>query len=63
MITYKETKEYSIDKIVELYKDAGWISYTENPSLLKKAYDNSDYVLFAWDKDKLVGTIRVITDF
>ncbi len=48
--------------LIDLYKDAGWVNYTTNTEMLEKAYDNSLYVLTAWDYEKLIGAIRIVGD-
>ena len=58
----KEYKNYNADEILSLYKDAGWISYTEKPQMLKEAYEKSFCVLGAYEEDKLIGIIRAVGD-
>ena len=50
------------DELISLYDDAGWSNYTNDPQMLKGAYDNSLKIVSAWDKNKLIGVIRVIGD-
>ena len=52
---------YDID-VRELYDDAGWVVYTNNMLKLMDAIKNSLKVVTAWDKDKLVGLVRVVGD-
>ena len=61
-ITYKENIKIDINDITNLYNDAEWRAYTKDLEQLKRAIDNSTYVLSVWDNDKLVGLIRVISD-
>lgn len=58
----KEYKEYNEEEILNLYKNVGWINYTNNPNMLKAAYANSLKILGAYEKDKLLGIIRVVGD-
>lgn len=62
MIQYREDKDIEISKLMNLYQDAKWSNYTDNPELLSEAVRNSTYVLTAWDEDKLVGLIRAVGD-
>ncbi|BBF42173.1 acetyltransferase, GNAT family [Lachnospiraceae bacterium KM106-2] len=60
-----EIKEMVIpnkEDLLSLYNDAGWSNYTSHPDMLKQAYERSLYILTAWDKDQLVGTIRIVGD-
>lgn len=52
----------SIHDLVGLYNDAGWINYTNNIEMLKLAYNNSLKIVSLWDKNKLIGIIRVVGD-
>ena len=59
---YKKSKNLPIQKLVTLYNSVGW-KQAKHPDLLKKAIKNSDYVISAWDNDKLIGLGRAITDW
>ncbi|WP_425448916.1 GNAT family N-acetyltransferase [Dethiothermospora halolimnae] len=61
-IQYKEGLTFSKEDIKNLYEDAKWSLYTDNMDELMKAITNSLKVITAWDKDKLVGLIRVVGD-
>lgn len=61
-IQYKEGLTFSKEDIKNLYEDAKWSLYTDNMDRLMKAITNSLKVITAWDKDKLVGLIRVVGD-
>ncbi|SEN89833.1 Acetyltransferase (GNAT) domain-containing protein [Amphibacillus marinus] len=62
MIILKQTKQLNQDQVLELYNRLGWTAYTSEPEQLMKAIANSLSVVTAWDKDKLVGLIRVVGD-
>lgn len=66
MITYKTIKKISPEKLFNLYDSVSWIGKTNNKKkhalLISKAHNISDAVFSAWDKDELVGVVRVITD-
>ena len=58
-------KEYAVYKeaeILGLYTSLGWTNYTDNPTMLKKAYLNSLKIYGAYVDDKLIGIIRVVGD-
>ena len=48
--------------ILQLYTDAGWTLYTNNPEQLTRAIQNSHYVLSAWDGEELVALLRAVGD-
>ena len=48
--------------ILQLYSDAGWTLYTNNPEQLTRAIQNSSYVLSAWDGEELVALLRAVGD-
>lgn len=61
MIDYKNCKEFKAEQLKELFQSVGWVS-ADYPNKLVKALANSDTVISAWDKEKLVGLINVIDD-
>ncbi|MBX7043988.1 MAG: GNAT family N-acetyltransferase [Ignavibacteria bacterium] len=48
--------------MLDLYSDAGWTLYTNDPGLLKEAIAGSHYVVQARDEGKLIGLVRCISD-
>lgn len=58
----KEYKNYNDEEILNLYKSVGWTNYTSNPQMLQAAYAHSLKILGAYEKDKLLGIIRVVGD-
>ena len=58
----KEYTEYKEQEILHLYHSVGWTNYTQNPEMLKKAYDHSLKIIGAYDEEKLIGIIRVVGD-
>jgi len=66
MIKYKTIKKLPPQRLYELYELVSWTKGIKNKKkhglLISKAYNNSNAVFSAWDKDKLVGIIRVISD-
>lgn len=61
-ITFSESKQIHLEKVLSLYNDAGWTSYTNVPETLIKGISSSLFVYSAWDQDNLIGLIRVIGD-
>ena len=60
-----EIKEYTFfnkDEILRLYSSVGWTAYTNNFSALEQGFKNSLLVLAAYEKDELLGIIRVVGD-
>ena len=61
MIKYKAGKRIAGKKLAELYQAVRWLHFKQ-PDKLKEAYRNSDFVVTAWDGERLVGAGRIITD-
>ncbi|MGM0437788.1 MAG: GNAT family N-acetyltransferase [Bacillota bacterium] len=61
-IIYKHNSSFTENDILSLYDSLGWIEYTKNMEKLIRALNNSLYILTAWDKNKLVGLVRVVGD-
>ncbi|WP_412062789.1 GNAT family N-acetyltransferase [Rubrivirga sp. IMCC45206] len=49
-------------RIATLYRRAPLLRSTDNSERLWAAFENSSLVLTLWDKDRLVGLARVLTD-
>jgi GNAT superfamily N-acetyltransferase len=60
-ITYSETREFSIDGLLELYRALEWSS-AQKPELLQRALASSHAVVSAWDGKRLVGLGNAISD-
>lgn len=58
----REYSHYKEDQILQLYNEVGWTAYTKDMSSLKNGYKNSLLILAAYDKDTLLGIIRVVGD-
>lgn len=50
-------------QIIEVYNSSGINRPTADSERIAKMYDNSNLIVTAWDKDKLVGISRSLTDF
>ena len=58
----KENIVPTMDELISLYDNVGWSNYTNNPKMLKEAYQNSLKIISVWDNNQLVGIIRVVGD-
>lgn len=61
-IDIKEDAVLDMENVLFLYSDAGWSSYTKEPSALAEGISNSLKVITAWHQDLLVGLIRAVGD-
>ena len=61
-LVFKEEIILNVEDILYLYNDVGWNSYTKDIDSLIKSIKNSLKVISVWDKDLLVGLIRVVGD-
>ena len=60
-IKYTEEKIFTQKQIEALFLSVNWIS-GKYPDRLYKALINSSTVITAWDKERLVGLVRVLDD-
>lgn len=60
-IKYTEEKCFTKEQIQELFLSVQWVS-GQYPERLYKALMNSSTVITAWDKERLVGLVRVLDD-
>ena len=51
------------ESIIDLYSSSGINRPTADSERISRMYANSNLVVTAWDKDKLVGISRSLTDF
>ncbi len=61
-----ELKEFNFNEYFEdikrIFKSANWSAYLKDDEKLKRAFENSIYLLGAFDNSKLVGFIRCVGD-
>ena len=62
-IVYKSDVVPTAQQIINLYNDAALPRPTHDPQRIKAMFENSDLIVTAWDKNKLVGVSRIITDW
>ncbi|MBR5948040.1 MAG: GNAT family N-acetyltransferase [Clostridia bacterium] len=61
-IELKPYVEYNETEILALYSSVGWTAYTDAPEKLRLGFENSLYILGAYENEKLVGLIRAVGD-
>ncbi len=62
MIHFKEIGSELLENIKDLYRGEGWTAYLNDDIRLKRAFDNSLYVLGVFDNQELIGFIRCVGD-
>lgn len=62
MINYKELDSTLIESVKDIYRKNSWTAYLKDDEKLIRAYDNSLYILGAFDDDKLIGFVRCVGD-
>lgn len=62
-IIYRKDIKPDTDQIVEVYNSSGINRPTTDKEQIEKMYSNSNLIVTAWDKNKLVGISRSLTDF
>ena len=62
MIVYKEFDSSFMERVKQIYEIEGWLAYLNNDEKLIRAFDNSLYLLGAFDGEKLVGFVRCVGD-
>ena len=62
MIEYKSFGSERIEEIYKIYEENEWSSYLGDKEKLVHAFDNSLYILGAFDEDRLIGFVRCVGD-
>jgi len=62
-ISYQDNKMPNIEEIIDVYDSSGINRPTTDKERMKNMFTNSNLIITAWDKDKLVGLARSLTDF
>lgn len=55
-------KNIDFEKILDLYNSVGWTAYTKDKEGLRKAFENSDFILLCIENNEVVGVLRSLTD-
>lgn len=58
---YKDSDE-QLAQLTALYESVGWTNYTQNPAMLRAAYQHSLLTLAALDGQRLAGVLRAVGD-
>lgn len=58
----REYGEYKEDEILRLYASVGWTAYTDDPSALRRGFENPLLILGAYEGGELIGLIRAVGD-
>jgi ribosomal protein S18 acetylase RimI-like enzyme len=61
-ITYRDTQDVDIFQLAKLFEEAGWQHRTRDLGRLARVVTGAMFVISAWDKDRLVGFARAISD-
>jgi N-acetylglutamate synthase-like GNAT family acetyltransferase len=59
---FRDTKEIDWEQLLGLQHSASW-SRHRSLEQLKRATNNSQLLITAWEKDKLIACARVLTDY
>lgn len=61
-IKFNSSKNINREQLERLYNDVEWYAYTQDLEILQQAIEQSLEVISAWDREELVGLIRIIGD-
>ncbi len=61
-IEYRETQDVDLFQLARLFDSAGWTHRLGDFSRLAQLVRGSMYVISAWDRERLVGFARAISD-
>ncbi|MBI2731156.1 MAG: GNAT family N-acetyltransferase [Sphingobacteriales bacterium] len=62
-INYRFDEIPPIEKVIELYDNCGLPRPTKDKQRMQKIFDSSNFIISAWDNEKLVGICRSLTDW
>ena len=64
-ITYSLSNDIDLDAVIRLYREStlGERRPVDNTPVMEAMIRNANLIVTAWDKDKLVGLSRSLTDF
>lgn len=64
-VTYKVNYPLNVEQAIDLYNRStlGERRPVDRPDVFAKMLMNADIIVTAWDKDRLVGIARTLTDF
>jgi N-acetylglutamate synthase-like GNAT family acetyltransferase len=59
---FRDTKEIDWEQLLELQHSASWSKH-RSLDQLKRAINNSQLLITAWEKNRLIACARVLTDY
>ena len=62
LIEYREFTAGNLAEAEEIYRENGWTEYLTDPGRLKRAFENSLFLLGAFREGELLGFIRCVGD-
>lgn len=62
MINYKEIDSSMIEEVKGIYRKESWNAYLKDDEKLIRAFNNSLYILGAFENSQLIGFIRCVGD-
>lgn len=62
-INYRFDERPPIEKVIALYDNCGLPRPTSDKQRMQQIYDSSNFIISAWDGEKLVGICRCLTDW
>lgn len=62
MVTYREFDTSEMADVVAVYENVGWVAYLQDKDRLFSAFENSLYLLGAFDNEQMIGFARVVGD-
>lgn len=62
MLSYDIINISLINDVKQIYEDSNWKAYLQDDEKLKRAFNNSLYILGAFYNGKLIGFIRCVGD-
>lgn len=62
MISYREFDSSLLESVKNIFEKEHWNAYLHDDAKLKRAFDNSLYVLGAFENERLIGFTRCVGD-
>ncbi|MBS4761210.1 GNAT family N-acetyltransferase [Carnobacteriaceae bacterium zg-ZUI252] len=62
MICYKSFSIEEIDEVKKIYESENWTAYLKDAEKLIRAFENSSFILGAFEEDTLIGFVRCLGD-
>lgn len=62
MVTYREFDVSEMADVIAIYENVGWVAYLQDNDKLFSAFENSLYLLGAYEDGRMVGFTRLVGD-